>query len=199
MKDQARKMPPDFADACPVVNVTWFDAIQFANELSKLERLEPYYRVQGTNVEVVDGLGYRLPTEAEWEYACRAGTQDEWYFGNESRKLQAYAWTYYDSKSHPQPVGLKIPNEWGLYDMHGNVWEWCWDWHDSLYFSFSPPKDPQGPNQGVMKVIRGGSCHQGKSSCTSASRARLAPDDASSIVGFRLARCYDASCNPSAP
>ena len=142
-----------------------------------------------SDVEVVGGSGYRLPSEAEWEFASRAGSSATWSFGEEDRKLTAFAWTYDDSGGQPHPVGKKIPNQWGLYDMYGNVWEWCWDWLDPLYYSFSPMRDPTGPERGFVRALRGGSCLQGSSSCTSASRMSLAPDDHSPLVGFRLA-CF---------
>ena len=103
---------------------------------------------------------YRLPTEAEWEYAARAGTTTSWPFGNDSTRLGDYAW-YFDSawsqgEAYPHPVGAKLPNPWGLYDIQGNVWEWVQDWYSSSYYHSSPGVDPRGPASESQRSVRGG-------------------------------------------
>jgi formylglycine-generating enzyme required for sulfatase activity len=118
----------DETDDHPVVNVTWFDATAFSDWLSAQE-----------------GQKYRLPTEAEWEYACRAGTTTRYSFGDEPEALGQYAWYVVNSNRRTHPVGEKKPNGFGLYDMHGHVWEWCYDWFDPFYYKRSPVDDPCGP------------------------------------------------------
>ena len=113
------------------------------------------------NLSEKESKTYRLPTEAEWEYSCRAGTETRWSFGNDEKALDAYAW-YRENASnvdekYAHQVGLKKPNAFGLYDMHGNVWEWCYDYHGESYYKDSPEKDPQGPVTGSSRVFRGGS------------------------------------------
>jgi len=130
--------PSEFqhGDDYPVEQVSWNDVQEF---LKKLNALDP-------------GKNYRLPTEAEWEYACRAGTSGERY-----GDLDAIAWYSGNSSSKTHPVGKKQPNAWGLYDMLGNVWEWCADWFDDNYYANSPATDPRGPLSGQYRVLRGGS------------------------------------------
>ena len=118
---------PSQPDDCPVVNVSWNDAQAFCDWLSKKE-----------------GKAYRLPTEAEWEYACLAGTQAKWSFGDDGGKLGDYAWFSGNSRFHTHPVGQKKPNAWGLYDMLGNACEWCADWYDKGYYASSPVEYPVG-------------------------------------------------------
>ena len=130
--------------------------------------------------------GGRLPTEAEWEYACRAGTTTEYCCGDEKSELGEYAWYGANSNGQPQPVGTKKHNAWGLHDMHGNVWEWCADRYGE--YDQREAVDPTGPTQGVTRVIRGGSWSFSAGSCRSASRGRSVPVDRDSILGFRLAR-----------
>ena len=136
--------PSDFNGACnPVEMVTWEDAVEFCRKLSELP------------AEKAAGRVYRLPTEAEWEYACRAGTTTNYSFGNNATDLGLYAWYAVNSGGRTHPVGGKRPNSWGLYDMHGNVWEWCQDRfapHPSGFLT-----DPTGPEVGSHRVIRGGS------------------------------------------
>jgi formylglycine-generating enzyme required for sulfatase activity len=140
--------PGEFMMGCdprlPVERVSWEDATEFCRRLSALSQ------------ERSDGSVYRLPTEAEWEYACRAGTTTIFSFGDSAESLGDYAWYVENSGRRTQPVGGKKPNAWGLYDMHGNVWEWCMDWHDSAYYAKSPPEDPWGPSSGATRALRGG-------------------------------------------
>jgi formylglycine-generating enzyme required for sulfatase activity len=139
---------------CPVENVSWFDAIKFANALSKKEGLSPAYSGSGDSIRWNKSAnGYRLPTEAEWEYAARAGKATRYSGSNEVGDV---AWTKSNSGKTTHKVGTKKANAWGLHDMSGNVWEWCWDWYINSYRS-SSGADPVGATSGGVRVVRGGS------------------------------------------
>ncbi|MCP5049839.1 MAG: formylglycine-generating enzyme family protein, partial [bacterium] len=139
----------------PVETVTWFEAVDFCNRLSQSVGLKSVYTIDGEKVNADwQANGYRLPTEAEWEYACKAGTSGDRY-----GEIDKIAWYDNNSKGSTQGVGKKEPNPWGLYDMLGNVWEWCWDWRGDY-----PPdnrKDWRGPGKGSSRVLRGGSGRDG--------------------------------------
>ena len=135
-------------DRLPLESVSWFDAVNFCNRLSDLEGLEPYYDIDEQHVRVGGGAGYRLPTEAEWEYACRAATTTRWYHGDDQEQLSESAWFDENSGQQTHPVGEKLPNAWGLYDMQGNVWEWCWDWYGK--YGRAVTEDPTGPSGGLV-------------------------------------------------
>jgi formylglycine-generating enzyme required for sulfatase activity len=186
-----KKNPSDSSgsERLPVETVSWFDAVEFCNALSRKEGLTPFYSKKVQTVEVHDwnGPGYRLPTEAEWEYACRAGTTTRFSFGDDENALGQYAWYSANSASETHPVGEKKPNAFGLYDMHGNVWEWCWDGYDAHYTQ-SPAVDPRGPGMAAHRVIRGGSWGFGPRYTRSASRGRFTPEGRDCYLGFRLAR-----------
>jgi len=160
-------------DEHPVLEVTFNDAAAFCQWLGNL--------TQQT---------YRLPTEAEWEYACRAGTTGHYSFTGGEAKLGRHAWFADNSASRSHPVGRKAPNPWGLHDMYGNAWEWCRDFYEATYYKHSPPADPQGPSFGFTRVIRGGGCeqwaHAGR--CRSALRYPYAPDTSLDHLGFRVVR-----------
>jgi formylglycine-generating enzyme required for sulfatase activity len=174
----------------PVENVSWLDAVRFCNELSEKEGIKPLYEIVGEVVQVLDGSGpgYRLPTEAEWEYACRAGTTTRFSFGNNNTSLGEYGWYGGNSDRRTHPVGEKKPNAFGLCDMHGNVWEWCRDGYDAEYYQRSPVVDPPGPLQAAQRVVRGGCWVDIPRHLRSADRLRPAPGLRFSVVGFRLAR-----------
>lgn len=184
------------SDDLPVECVTWLDAVKYCNALSEKEDLRPFYRIAGEEVTVLDwgGEGYRLPTEAEWEYACRAGTTTRFSFGASDSDLENNAWINgKNSAGRTHVVGGKRANGWGLHDMHGNVCEWCWDWYDKDYYAQSPAVDPRGPSEGDFRVNRGGGWFNRPRYARSAYRGRLtpdsdAPDNAGGDLGFRLAR-----------
>ena len=157
----------------PVENVSWEDAVEFCKKLSGLPE------------EKKAGREYRLPTEAEWEYACRAGSKTAYSFDDEEGLLPEYGWFSRNSSHRTHTVGLLEPNTWGLYDMHGNVWEWCSDWYEE--YPKGAVSDPTGPKEGSLRVIRGGSWHGGAADCRSADRGWCTPDDRSFSLGFRLA------------
>jgi formylglycine-generating enzyme required for sulfatase activity len=170
-------------------NVTWFDAVHFCNALSELEGLPSYYGIDGEHVTRQGGPGYRLPTEAEWEYACRAGGWERYSFGSDPELLVRHAWFQDNSLDSTHPVGHWPANPFGLHDMHGNVWEWCWDW----YGTYAPraSSNPRGPEQGTMRVLRGGSWDDPAPSLSSSARLPWVPKDTSMTAwkfGFRVAR-----------
>jgi len=178
-------------DDFPVENVSWLDAIQFSNKLSEKEGKQPFYQIDGKHIRVPDwnGQGYRLPTEAEWEYACRANasTPTRFSFGDNALELGVYGWFDGNSDSRTHPVNQKRPNGFGLYDMHGNVWEWCWDWHLGEYYNQSSADNPTGPAGASDRVVRGGSWSREPRDCRSAYRNRGAPGHRDYFLGFRLA------------
>ncbi len=175
----------------PVEQVSWLDAVAFCNALSRKEGLAEYYRIDGTTVTIPDaaGKGYRLPTEAEWEYACRAGTTTRYQHGDDPAGLARVGnLGASDGAVYTAAVGGYEANAWGLYDLHGNVWEWCWDGYDSGYYAQSPAADPAGPVQATYRVIRGGSWLFEPRDARSAYRNWNAPGYRSSYLGFRVAR-----------
>ena len=131
---------------------------------------------------------YRLLTEAEWEYACRAGSDTRYCFGDDEQRLGEYAWYSSNAGSKTHPVGEKLPNAWQLYDMHGNVWEWVQDWYADDYYKRSPRENPSGPESGARRVYRGGGWSGGAGYCRSAYRRYWRPARRGGHLGFRLAR-----------
>ncbi len=178
-------------DQYPVENVTWLDAVEFCNKLSEMEGLKPFYEINWEAVRVLDwnGPGYRLPTEAEWEYACRANARTplRYSFGDNAGSLGEFAWYSENSGSATHPVAEKRPNAFGLFDMHGNVWEWCWDCYREGYYEESTEEDPRWPAAASPRVIRGGSWSSGPRECRSAFRGGLVPAVRGSDLGFRVA------------
>jgi formylglycine-generating enzyme required for sulfatase activity len=158
----------------PVERVDWNDAVEFCRKLSALP------------AEKKAGYVYRLPTEAEWEYACRAGTKTTYSFGDSESELSDYAWYDGGSEDTTHPVGGKKPNGWGLYDMHGNVFEWCQDW--SGKYPSGSTTDPTGAASGSDRVLRGGSWGNSSVFCLSAIRDCLPPGLRRDILGFRVLR-----------
>jgi formylglycine-generating enzyme required for sulfatase activity len=176
----------------PIEQVRWSDAVKFCNRRSQLEGLQPCYDLTTWQCDF-GATGYRLPTEAEWEYACRANTTTPFFFGENGAKLGDYAWFDKNSGGRPRPVGQKLPNPWGLYDICGNVWEWCNDFYQVDYYKQSPKQDPRGPQQGATKVVRGGAWRFKEESCRSGYRYNENPGYADvcfgyDIYGFRCAR-----------
>ena len=149
--------PANFAEqgaSAPVEQVSWLDAVLFCNRLSEREGLQPYYEADGT-LRTGGANGYRLPTEAQWEYSARAGTSTLWYFGDDPALLAAHAWTHEIAGGKTHPVGIKRPNAFGIYDIYGNVSEWWQDAYQSDYYEESPALDAPGPT-GSNVVFRGG-------------------------------------------
>ena len=169
-------------DDYPATYVSWNDAVEFCRKLSEIE-----------------GLEYRLPTEAEWEYACRAGTTTAYSFGDDASELGEYAWyrenAWEAGQKYAHTVGQKKPNPWGLYDMHGNVWEWCEDRYGVYHAGAAT--DPTGPASGDLRVLRGGSFSNRSSYVRSANRYFLQPVVRNNftryVIGFRPARTYHLS------
>ncbi len=179
--------PKGEADERPVNRVSWLAAVEFCNRWSVNDGLKPCYQIDGDKVTWASGAdGYRLPTEAEWEYACRAGSTTRWCFGDDEARLPNYAWFDKNSGGNPHPVATRKPNDWGLFDMHGNVWEWCWDWYGA--YAADPQSNPLGPTQGSSRVLRGGSYLYGPENLRSADRSWARPKDLGWSVGFRCAR-----------
>lgn len=187
---------PSFFDGNPerpVEFVSWEEAIRFCNELGKREGLDAVYEQEdGRWIYHPDRHGYRLPTEAEWEFACRAGTSTPYHTGPARPvplgrdNVWRAAWYRFNAKGATRPVGQREPNGWGLYDMHGNVWEWCWDW----YGPYPRVLDPKltGPDRGRERVIRGGGWYSASREVRSAYRTGRAPDAPWNSLGFRVAR-----------
>jgi formylglycine-generating enzyme required for sulfatase activity len=182
-------------DDHPVVAVSWFDAVHYCNWLSAKEGFKPAYVISGTNVSWDRSAdGYRLPTEAEWEYACRAGTETPFSAGERLSTAQAnyngnFPYSFGNRglfRMATMPVGSFSPNNWGIYNMHGNIWEWCWDFYGIP--AEAPAVNPAGPDSGAHRVNRGGDWSTAAKWLRSAARSSNFPETAGSSLGFRLAR-----------
>ena len=167
---------------CPALHVDWNDATAFCQRLTDTDH---------KNGKLPAGESYHLPTDAEWEYACRAGTKTAYSFGDDDKQLGEYGWFAGNTagEQYAHAVGLKKPNPWGLYDMHGNVWEWCSDWNDGKLLRGT---DPVGPEGGSGRVSRGGCWGDSPGGCRSAYRFLYDPSYRDRILGFRVARSQSA-------
>ena len=174
----------------PVERVTWLDAVRYCNWLSDREGLTPVYHIDADAIlHVPEGTGYRLPTEAEWEYACRAGTTTQYAAGDDLSALDEMGWYRDNAGEQSHPVGQKSPNAYGLHDMHGNVWEWVEDWRGD--YPAETQTDPSGPARGGERIVRGGSfVHEGDEA-RSANRSWRQPEHSSYDLGFRVVRTAD--------
>lgn len=177
-------------DNLPVDNIDWYEAVKFCNKLSSLEGLTPCYSGSGVNTKCNwNADGYRLPTEAEWEFAATGGNNSNEYTYSGSGSIGSIGWYSGNAGGRTKAVGSKKPNELGIHDMTGNVWEWCWDWHDEYYYSNSPSRDPKGADSGKERVFRGGAYNSAAVHCRSANRGFIYPDKPGNIVlGLRVAK-----------
>lgn len=182
----------------PVEKVSWLQAVQFCNELSADAGLTLAYAITGPSVIWnQDADGYRLPTEAEWEYLARAGRDEAFNFGPVTEPfgddgldpvLDRVGWYLKNSGGGTRPVGSKLPNAWGVFDVHGNVYEWCWDRYAADAYTGDPVTDPTGPSLGPQRVMRGGSYSDPAANCRSALRLGFDPGQALPALGFRVVR-----------
>ena len=199
----------------PVEQVSWYEAVAFCNELTKKENITaravapkeidyvyfsdsafttPYTKDDASSNNLpymkIEATGYRLPTEAEWEYAARGGetanNKPVWAGTTTESELGKYAWYTGNSDDKTHEVKKKLPNGYGLYDMSGNVWEWCWDWYES--YASGDAIDPTGALSGIKRVVRGGSYHNNASTCRASRRGDFLPSDCAFYLGFRLVR-----------
>ena len=185
----------------PVEQIAWDKAVAYCNARSRAEGLTPCYDVESVECNFAAN-GYRLPTEAEWEYACRAGSTTEYSFGSAGASpsrasgaagLKDSAWFAENSGKETHPVGLKKPNRWGLYDLYGNVAEWCNDRYGASFYKTSPDRNPRGPARGPNRVLRGGAWDSAPEACRSAARVAERPGlqdacFARNAIGFRCVR-----------
>ena len=172
-----------WSDEFPVENVDWFDALRFCIRLSHREQIQPAYELQGTDVTRIPATGYRLPTEAEWEFAARAGSDQDYCFTGDEVHSN-YAWSDKNSRDRTHPVGVLRSNAFGLYDVHGNVFEWCWDGFAA--YPDHPVTDPQGPTSGDFRVHRSGSWDNRVLVNRSAMRSSNQPIVKNHRLGFRV-------------
>jgi len=187
----------------PVINVSWWDAISYCNWLSEKEGIPKAYDDKGnildkygkTTTDITEVVGYRLPTEAEWEYAARGGNKSKGYKYSGSDNADDVAWYASNSKGMTQEVGTKLPNELGIYDMSGNVWEWCSDWYGTYYGS--EQRNPYSSN-GLGYVLRGGSWYNVSRNVRVANRDNSLPTGAGNYLGFRIARALPFAESSSA-
>ncbi len=176
----------------PVINVSWEGAIKFCNWMSSRFGYDKVYNLRidsaGMKIESVnwDANGYRLPTEAEWEYVAKGGSKSQGYAYPGSNDPKEVAWFTENSDNKPHEVGTLKPNELGIYDILGNAWEWCWDYYDKNYYEHSPEQDPRGPANGEHRVYRGGNFNSDIEFIRITRRFSLAPTLETGLVGVRL-------------
>lgn len=193
IKANKMKMPikPSWGwqDNYPINGITWNEAIAYCNWLSTKEKLQPCYSKKGPNfVCNFKANGYRLPTEAEWEFAAKGGTNSKGFRYSGSDKLEDVAWYKANSNGQPHTVGTKLPNELGIYDMSGNVWEWCWDWYNKDFYKLEKGDNPKGPEMGERRTVRGGSWDSKSNYVRPANRISTIPSKTHEFYGFRIAR-----------
>ncbi len=169
--------------AYPVDRATFKQAAGYCNDRSRLENLEACYDEESWQCDF-DANGYHLPSEAQWEYAYRAGSEKEFYFKEDVKSLGKYAWFNGNSNQQTHPVGQKKPNKWGLYDMAGNVYEWCNDYYDPNYYAKSLSENPAGPQETDTRVLRGGCWVTSEQTCRGAGRYNDDPFGADTCLGY---------------
>ncbi len=179
--------------ANPVMNVSWESAVMYCNWLTKMDGLDKCYTISRDSLATIvicnfDANGYRLPTEAEWEFAAKGGTQTKGYAYSGSNNPDEVVWYAGNSGGRPQPVGTKKPNELGIYDMSGNIREWCWDLYDKEYYKKSPDENPTGPEKGVRRVYRGGGWSFRINYMRLTARETMGPNKSYGNVGFRVVK-----------
>jgi sulfatase modifying factor 1 len=193
VKATKSKMPEaptwGWKDNFPMNQITWEQAISYCNWLSKSEKLQPVYFKNGPNY-ICDfkANGYRLPTEAEWEFAAKGGklSKETKYSGGDN--ANQIAWHKSNSNGTPHTIGTKMPNELGIYDMSGNLWEWCWDWYNEDYYKTENINNPIGPEMGEKRTVRGGSWDSNFDYLRPANRISTYPDKTHQFYGFRIAK-----------
>ena len=193
-----------YGDNKPVETVTWYDAVEYCNRRSKKEGLTPCYKIDKSKEDPNNhneydqqrwlvtwdrsANGYRLPTDSEWEWAAKGGEKSKKYTYSGSNKLADVAWFYENSENTTNDVKTKRPNELGIYDMSGNVWEWCWDWYEDN--PKKSGKDYAGASSGEYRVTRGGCWSVVPTECKVTNRNNDMPDEADDLLGFRVVRNY---------
>jgi sulfatase modifying factor 1 len=192
VKATKSKMPEkpswNWKDNFPITHITWEQAIAYCNWLSKEEKLQPVYLKKGPNyVFNIKANGYRLPTEAEWEYAAKGGKLSKATKYSGGNSPDRVAWHKANSNKAPHTIGTKRPNELGIYDMSGNVWEWCWNWYNP-YYNINNKNNPKGPEMGEKRTVRGGSWDSDLNYLRPANRLSTYPNRTNEFYGFRVAK-----------
>lgn len=177
-------------DDYPITNVKWTQAIQYCNWLSKANNLKPVYTKDGDKYTCdFTANGYRLPTDAEWEFAARGGNKSKQYTYSGGNDLELISWYAKNSRKSPRQTGTKLANELGIHDMSGNVWEWCWDWYNPIFYKTEKRINPVGPEKGENRCIRGGSWDTSKLEyLTPSYRLNSNPMITNAFYGFRVAK-----------